>query len=294
MPTIEELRRGLRPPEDAWLGNADLGRIRREGGRLRQRRRLAVTGAVGAVAACTAAVALLVPGALSDGPSSRTDPGVAQAPDDALSDTALVAQCRQGEITQDTTDRLFGSGDPTVQAVVRTRHQARLALESADGKYWADCFVNLDQQEFASGMTVYPIGGTSAGLQYGSGPGCGLVGGNVDASCGTFWTSWVDRRPAAVAAAEVTTADGVTTTVPSRNGYLVLNHLGKLPDGVEMTENGLPMRFEPISRITFLDADGRPLASESQDGSGRGPDGEQVKDLPPLSAYPGRYGDPLY
>ena len=161
---------------------------------------------------------------LSDDAPTREDGTLfADAP---RTDAALLDKCSNGNSSDDATGLVFGAGDPTVESVMRNAHQVRLALESADGKYWGDCFVNLDSQEFSSGLTVYPIGGRRSSLEYGSGPGCGLVDGDTDPTCTTFWTSWVDRRPAEVAAAKVVTANGVTTTVPSRNGYLVFNYLG--------------------------------------------------------------------
>jgi hypothetical protein len=90
----------------------------------------------------------------------------------------------------------------------------------------------------------------------------------------------------------VVTEDGRTTTVPSRNGYLVLNYIGDMPDGTSMAD-GLPPDFQGISRITFLGEDGKPIAAQALDGSGSGPDGEKIGDLPTLTRYPGRYGDPL-
>lgn len=251
---------------------------------MRRRRSVAAFGAAVAVVAVAGTAWAVAPG----GSSSSTP--VASAHDDPpTTDQGLLDSCRGGNQSFRATRAMFGAGEPTVKAVSRTEHQAIAAIESADGDYWAECFVHLDSQEFASGMTVWPAAGQDRDSSYSTGPGCGLVDGKVDPDCGTFSVDWVDRRPAEVAAVEFVTADGRTTTVQSHDGYIVFNYLGRLPEGAP-TEPTF-MDFSPIRTITFLDASGTPIAAEAQDGSGTGPDHERVGDLPSIREYPGLRGD---
>lgn len=247
---------------------------------LRRRRAVVGLGTAAAVVGLAGTAWAVAPGL---GPSSSRVPVAHEAP--PSSDAQLLDSCRAGNQSDRATRAVFGAGDPTVKAVSRTGHQVVAALESADGAHWAECWVRLDAGEFPAGMTVWGSAGRDADASYSFGTGCGLVDGELDPSCRTFSVTWVDRRPAVVAAAEFVTADGETTRVRSQDGYLVLNHLGKLPAGAssDPSEAG----FSPIRTITFLDDSGEPIAAEAQDGSGSGPDGERVGDLPSIRSYPG-------
>jgi len=250
---------------------------------LRRRRAVAAVGTAAAVVAMAGTAWAVVPG----GGSSSSAPIASAHDGPPTTDRALLDSCRSGNQSFRATRAVFGAGEPTVEAVSRTEHQVIAALESADGDYWAECFVHLDSQEFASGMTVWPSAGQNRDSSYSSGPGCGLVDGHVDPGCRTFSVDWVDRRPAEVAAVEFVTADGRSTTVRSHDGYIVFNYLGTLPPG----RSADPMDLQPIRTITFLDASGTPIAAEAQDGSGTGPDHERVGDLPSIREYPGLRGD---
>jgi hypothetical protein len=267
------------PGSDDVAGDLAAGR------RLLRRRR--ATFAAGAAAVVAAAVAVPVL-ALGGSPSTRT-PVATESPDTTAE---LVAACRDGNQSERATDAIFGPGTPVVKAQAGTDHRITLVLESADGAYWARCFVNLSRAEFNSGMEVFDAGGRTRDEMYGAGPGCAM--GTED--CRTFTVTWVDRRPPAVAAAEFVTGDGVTTTVDSRGGYLVFEYLGTLPDGVESDPDmGIQGGFDPIRRITFLDAAGTPIAAAAHDGSGEGPGGERIGDLPTLREYPAlRAPQPIY
>lgn len=94
-------------------------------------------------------------------------------------------------------------------------------------------------------MTVGRTSGTGSAHTQGFGPGCGPE----VADCRTFAVNWVDRLPAAVASVNFTTADGVTTTVPSAEGYVVFDYLGTAPANMEMSPMG-PDR-DPIVRVTW-------------------------------------------
>ena len=288
--TVEELETGLRG-DGAPLGSPDLPRIRREGRRHRTVRRAGGAAAGLAAAAAVTGIALGGQALLQDDGSGQDGDRVATAP---RSDPQLLEQCRNGNQSETTTDLLFGSGTPVIKAQGRTTHQVSLAIESADGKFWGSCFVHLDNQEFSSGIEVYPAAGESTSSMMSFGPGCGLVDNDVDPSCTTFAVSKVERRPPEVAAVEFLTADGETTTVRTHDGYYVFEYLGELPSGTSIGPEGLPMKFMPVERITFLDGSGTPIAAEAQDGSGSGPDKDKVDDLPPLTTYPVQGGDPIY
>ena len=289
--SVAELEAGLRDVEAERLGTPDLDQIRREGRRRRTARRVGGTVAALAAAAAVTGVVLGGQSLIQQGEGRQDGDNVATVP---RTDDELVEKCRNGNQSEDYTALLFGSGTPVIKAQGRTPHRISLAIESADGKTWGDCFIHLDDQEFASGFEVYPTAGESTSSMMSFGPGCGLVDGRVDRSCTTFSVSKVERRPAEVAAVEFVTADGKTTTVRTLDGYYAFEYLGELPQDVTMTGDGLPMKFMPLERITFLDASGRPIAAEAQDGSGDGPDRNRIGDLPLLTKYPLQGGEAIY
>ena len=290
MRSVDELETGLRGGGGAdRLGGPDLDRIRREGRRHRMTRRAGGTAAGLAAAAAVAGIVLGGQSLLDPEPSDSDR--VAVAP---RSDEELAERCRRGSQSDEYTELLYGSGTPIVKAQGRTSHKVSVALESADGKTWGACFIHLDNQEFDAGIEIYPTAGESTGSNMSYGPGCGLVDNGIDTSCTTFSVSKVERRPLEVAAVEFLTANGETTTVRTHDGYYAFEYLGDLPEGTAMTRNGLPMRFMPVQRITFLDESGTPIAAEAQDGSGTGPDRNRIGDLPLLTAYPVQSGEGFY
>lgn len=253
---------------------------------LRRRRTLTAAG--------TALAAVVVAGSLQaftgGGPSVRDarDLPVAGSPTTlpATAAAELLRQCRDGNQSSRATAAIFDAGDAVVRAQVRTEHQVILAIEAGDGAHWAECFVHLDRAEFKAGMTVYDASGTATDNGYTFGPGCGLVDGQGDPGCATWTISTVDRLPAEVAAVRYDLGDGASTTVVSQDGYVVLNHLATLPAGASVDEMGQTHGFDPLTRITYLDGSGRPIAAQAEDGSGSGPDHERVDGLPLLRDYP--------
>jgi hypothetical protein len=261
-----------------------------EGRRRLLRRRLgsAVAGAV--------AAAVVVGGALAV--TTGADPGhaedpVAEAPR-ADNQASLLDSCRDGNQSRDATQAVFGPGTPLVKNVVQTDFEIVLALESADGAHWGACWIHLLSAEFGSGMSVYPSdptvqdqGVSSEGTSYTTGGGCALVDGDLPAECPMWFVQWVDRLPSAVAAVRFELADGTTTTVPSRDGYVILNVLDPVAGAVSYDpEDGLEV-VDAIPRIYYLDAAGDPIAAQD---SGR----PQLDGLPPLSAYPSIRGAEQY
>lgn len=239
---------------------------------LRRRRGLTALGAA-------AVVAILAGGAgltgLGDEPSRGTD--VAAAPND---NAELLDSCRTGEQTFDAArDALFESGTPVVKALAKTDLNVVLAVESADGRYWGNCFVNLVHSEFTAGMSVYDATQRTKDSTYSVAlPGC-----DENELCRQFTSSVVDRRVPEVAAVEFLTVDGVKTRVETVDGYYAFNYHGTLPEPLEVT---IPGSVNTLKRITFFDAAGQPIAAEAQDGSGTGEDRETIPGLPSIREYP--------
>ena len=254
------------------------------GRRMLRRRR----GAIVVGAASLVAVAALVAG-VAGSAADRSDqgPAVTAAPSSA---NELLAACKDGNQSDRATRAMFGSGDPTIKVETRNQHQTVLALEAADGRHWAWCWVDMRDAEFPTGMEVYDASKTTRNSMYSSGPLC-----TAASDCNRFTLTVVDRRPAEVAAVEFWTADGERTTVESVDGYIVLNYVGEIPEGTAMTPEGLPVDFAPMKRITFLDSNGNRIAAEAQDGSGEGPDGEWIPGLPSIREFPAlRGGQSIY
>jgi hypothetical protein len=268
----DRLDTALREPGGPSVGAAVDGDIALGRRMLRRRRGAAALGAVAVLAVAAVAGGI----AASSGDDSITTAGAPETTDE------LLEACRDGNQSDRATRAMFGAGDPTIKVESSNAKQTVLALEAADGAHWAYCWVHKDEAEFPSGMEVYDAAGTTRNSMYVSGQGCA---GAVD-DCRRFSLTVVDRRPAAVAAVEFWTAEGERTTVESVDGYIVLNYVGDLPEDVAMTPEGLPLDFAPLKRITFLDADGTPIAAEAQDGSGDGPDGEWVDGLPSIREFP--------
>jgi hypothetical protein len=263
------------PPPPAWGSEIAEGRRRL----LRRRLGTAVVGTVTTLVVVGGAVAVTT----DPRPGHAQDP-VAEAPraDDPAS---LLDACRQGNQDRSATDAVFGSGTPEVKSVVQTDFEIVAALESADGSHWAECWIHLLSAEFGSGMKVYPSdpsvqrdGVSSVGTSYTVGVGCAMVDGEFSRECSAWFVQWVDRLPSAVAAVRFDLADGTSTTVPARDGYVVLNVLHQVAGDVRYDpEDGLDVD-DAIPRISYLDAAGNPIAGQ---GAGRRLDG-----LPALSAYP--------
>lgn len=259
-------------------------------GRRRLRRRRLATTTTSVLATAAVAGGLVAASDVLDREPRAVDVPVATPPDDAAE---LLQACREGNQSERATRLVFGDGTPTVTASVRTHHQVILAIESAGGRYWAECFVHLDDQEFASGMTVYDSAGTSTSTSWSSGGGCGLEQTRAG-ECTTWTVATVDRLPEEVAAVRYDLGDGTSTTVPAADGYVVLNTANQLPDG-ERVHLGGDVSFEALTRVTYLDAAGTALAAQAFDGTGSGPDGEKINGLPLLEAYPSlRQDQPIY
>lgn len=252
-------------------------------GRSRLRRRRLATGAASVLAVGALAGSAYSLGAGASDHQRGQDTTVAVPPDGAAE---YLDKCRNGNHSDQAAAAMFDPGTPTIEASARTDLRLTLALLAADGKHWAECWINLQSQEFGSGMTVHAATGRSTLHSNSFGIGCGLVDGGRDPNCRAFSATWVDRLPEQVAAVEFRTGDGESTVVRGKDGFVVFEYLGRLPAGVPSDPITWMDDFLPVTRITYLDASGAPLAAEAMDGSGWGEDHDRVGSLPPLSKYP--------
>jgi hypothetical protein len=253
-----------------------------------QRRR----GRTALLAAAVMGAAVLVP-QLFDG---KSEPD--QSPIDVLNGLtpeALIAKCREGNQSTRATNALFQSGTPEVRVSGTVAEMMSVVLLSADGQYWANCFINLyDGAEFSSGMTVYPASGNNAGngISYSEGFTCKDLDGPPGPPCSTFMVNYVDRVATEVAAVSFGTADGRTTTIEAEDGFVVFTYSGVVPAGYPTTYSITDRPPQWLTRVTYLDDQGEAIAAEN---FGRGRlENEKVGDLPRLDAYPSRRSEPIY
>lgn len=270
------------PPAELLAGSVAAGRRA-----LRRRRALTALGGLGAAAVVAGSGAAAFSGIVAG--ADR----VTRAEFATMPESDIVVRCGEAENTSgETLERLYGPGTPDLMATATGGVTSHSALRSADGRYWAECFLRLDEGgEFGSGLTLYradPAG--NEGLQYGFGPGCRLSAGEAfDPGCDKFSFHMVDRRPEVVAKVRVVTADEQVTWAPTNEGYFAVDVVGRLPEGVRMTEHGLPDGFQPLRSIGFYAADGELLAEKDFTREQHGPDGEEHE---PLDEYPSLAGDP--
>jgi hypothetical protein len=250
---------------------------------LRRRRAASALGATLVVVALGAGTAVAT--GLGDGPDRPTSVS------EPHTDAQLLAACRHaGSTPAPPAGLVFGRGTPTVEAAVRTDQQWLLAIQSGDGRYWAECSVDLAAGHgFPAELQVFDSTQRSDQALY-SMTGCAIVHGHYRPSCTSYTIETVDRLPTAVAAVRYRFGDGGSLTVRSQHGYVVLNRLARLPDPTPPPGTSSPL--PGITRITYLDAAGRPLAAMALDGTGTGPR-NRVDGLPPLKAYPSLRGDPI-
>lgn len=247
--------------------------------------------ALGAAAAAAVAAAILVPAALGGGEESEQAP-VGRTKD--MTTEAMISTCREGNQSDRATNALFGSGTPEVRLSGTVAEVVSVVLISADGRYWADCFINLyDGAEFTSGMTVYPAEEEkrATGFGYSSGYTCKDLDGPPSPPCRTFMVDYVDRVAEEVVAVSFDTADGNTTTVKAEDGFILFAYSGVVPKGVPRTESVRTPYSRWLTRVTYLDETGQALAAENVGDSRL--ERRSVANLPLLEAYPARRSQPI-
>jgi hypothetical protein len=258
------------------------------------RRRLAAGAAATALAVAVGGLWSALPGGAQD---QARDPGftgvTGPVADGQILDTCLGTR-EPLETVEGAVDALRESGTPKLMASVRTDVKIMAAIESADGSRWASCWIWQSPRvggEPRAGIDVFDAveatgGGPVSGWALGSG--CSTSDSRRD-GCDTWSLSVVDRPAAAVAAVRYDLGDGTSVTVPVRNGYVVLNVQHRVPPGGRVDRHGEILGFDWGRQMTYLAADGTPLAA------GRlGMGDNDVPGLAPLSDYPsiGRYLDP--
>lgn len=259
----------------------------RRGQRRRTRDRRLLATAIAGTAAAGVAVAASVPFWLGESVN-----GVDQSANDmhAGSDLALIEACREGSQPEYWTDLIFGSGKPRVAA--RSDDSATYSstvLVSGDGNYWADCidaensWANtpgaLNDAPARPNMTVYRSVESESRPTYTAGENC--ADGTTRRACETFFVSYTDRLPAAVAQVEFTTVDGDTTRVETTNdGFVVYDHRGTIPNELRGREGQVSW----LTKIAYLDSTGTPLAANRL-GEAKYFN-KSIDGLPQLSRYP--------
>lgn len=258
-----------------------LGRCRE--GHRRHRRRLAL----GAAAAGILVVAPIA--ALALGRSEpRADTAVVDVSD--MSDREVLARCLDGNQSPRATARFVASGEPQVRLRGTVAEMSTIVLVSADGHYWADCFINhYDGAEFSSGMLVYDGTVGAGGVGFSSGFTCKDLDGPPTPACPTFMVDYVDRLPEPIASVDFITADGQTTNVPTVDGFVLFTYEGQVPTGWSRTEDD--PRRPWLVQVTYRDADGQALAASRVGTFVRD---RKVGDLPLTDRYPSLRSQPLW
>ncbi len=277
------------PPAPPVFTDLEAGRTR-----LRQRRLASVAAGALALVVISGGIGLATRGASEDHgqdpispPSQSSEPVPIPDPPVGISDAELLRDCSAGSLRQP-----YFDGAETVPVALVTAYQAVLAIESADGRYWAECTFDLGppSERTGSGMS-YDSQGTTQGYQSAVDAGCAPR----SSACPFYAWSTVQRVSPQVAAVQVELTDGYTETVPAVRGYYVVNLLRPLPEGASVDERGLLLGLDSrnvVHRITYLDAAGTPIAAAALDGSGSGDGGFQVDDLPVAwDAYPSMKGE---
>lgn len=304
----ERLERGFgnEPPHGSVA--EDLGRGKR---RLRRRRTgvsLAALAAVGVVGAG----ATMVPGLR--GPSSAPELAPA-AGQEITTEEIVATCMRKENVSHHGAGRALSESDALAlmgdrprlmtSAVIENRTEATLLSE--DGRFWGECqFRNGPDNGVKNTMSVYPtdvsfpgqvVSGVQAyEIQYVNDPRlegtatalipdfdtpCPVVAERdsefaaEQARCPEFTMHWNDRRPAEVAAARVTTPDGVETWADVRQGYLSFAYTGEMtPEIAAKVARG---RQPGALRVVFYDKDGNVLVDDRDPG--HWPDDESISIL---------------
>jgi hypothetical protein len=249
--------------------------------RLRTRRRRLA-------AATSAAVAVLAVGGLAvllPGGSSKSQPPVT----DPTTDAQVLQRCLDS-VPEPGASALVASGTPTLEVSVRTDLKTVATVASADRTMWGQCWVWRQPKasmERSAGMLLFastprPDAGLSAGWTFGTG--CGLPE-TETGKCAVWSVSGADQLPSEVAAVRFDLGDGTSETLQTHDGFYVLNLLRPLPPGGRVNRHGAAIGFDFATQLTYLAADGTPLAAARLDSLTNGGHTE-VDGLAPLTDYP--------
>lgn len=235
---------------------------------------------IGVAAATALAVLAVVPATAL----LRDDPAPVEfvdVPD--MTDQQVVDLCLTGNQSDRVTETFVASGRPALAVRGSAAATTTVALVSADGRYWADCFVHHDAgAEFGSGMTVYDTTLPSQRPGYSIGYACPDHDGPPMSPCPTFVVRLLDRLPNTVAAVDFRTADGRTTRVETDDrGFVLFAYEGAVPAGYP-TDSDEPIDW--LTRITYVGPSGEPIAASNMDHRADPPEG--VHGLPSINRYP--------
>lgn len=304
---------GSEPPHAT--AEEDLFRGRR---RLRRRRTglsLAALAAVGVVGAG----ATLVPGLLepSTAPGLTPAAGGEITPEEIVATCMRkenVLHVRGDDYLDESASLALMGTEPRLMTSAVADNRTEATLLSTDGRYWGACqFRNAPDNGVKNAMGVYavdvsfprttvagvrayePADETDPRLVAKVDPPlpqletpCVLVSGTESeldaeqARCPKFTMHWNDRRPADVAAARITTPDGVETWADVRHGYLSFAYTGKMtPEIAERVARG---DAPGARRVVFYDKDGNVLVDDRDPGHAPvGDDDISIANFPSLA-----------
>ena len=249
--------------------------------RLRRKRMTTIGGGLATLAALTAA-------AVGVSNLGETESGVRVAAGASLESKPDVLSICTNSSNASNAGKLVmfspAAGDPELVTLSTSTLGASAIVRSGDGKTWADCFIRSDPgAEFSSGLRIYKVSKDEGFMGHAWGPGCPMIGDELEPGCDKFHVMWADRRPSQVARVEIETIDGVKTDADVAQGYLAFDYVGQLPEGYDIDADGMMMDVEVFREITFYDAQGTVLARQDFTQQKYGRDGEEVE---PLDRYP--------
>ena len=184
--------------------------------------------------------------------------------------------------------------DARVMSVAQSEHDMLILVESSEHPYWGLCETPPGRRLGRGGRVDVQLG-ASLHRRPGSGGRCRVPQTQWAATHGpsrsrTGWTRLLPRWRCSRGTAS--TERGAT-----REGYYAFAVAAPLPDGVSFTAGGqlqgggYDHRFPMVVRVTYMDSDGRPIAASVLDGTGTGPEQNQVEGLPLTEdAYPSLAG----
>ena len=185
---------------------------------------------------------------------------------------SLLDSCRQGNQSRKATAAVFGRGHAGGQGRRGDRLRDRRGPRVGRRRLLGRVLDPPPQRRVRLGDDRLPVrpgrpgrpgrAGQSLGTSYTTGGGCALVDGDLPPECQHWFVQWVDRLPRDVAAVRFDLADGTTTTVPSRDGYVILNVLNQVAGDV---------RYDPRGRAGRAQRDPADLLPRCRRGPDRSP-----------------------
>lgn len=253
------------------------------GSRRLVRRRLAVAGAGLAALAVVSGSAYAGSGLLQQSAETQVaGPGAALGGTERMTEAELLRICRDGhQLSPQSADRLWAN--PTLQVQIATAGEGEpgigAAWLSADGKLWGTCYLVSGDRPVVGQTSVYDATlTTNKDGKYPRGLGFPEVTYCPAGEDCEDLLAVMERLPARVASVRVRTVDGVVTQVDTVDGTYGLSVTADKWNPAGPTEG-----IGRLAQVTYLDADDKPLASNTFDSAGRPHD---VGNLPGIDDYP--------